>query len=107
VSVPVHALTPKAQIAIVELHQEYQRKLHYADFVTPPRGYFGQLSREYEAKLKEIVREGMREVSNDRYVRVKCPGCGRQSTIAGDVASRHCVCSPQTERYTFQTREAS
>ena len=100
--VRVHALTPKAQIALIELHREYEQKVSFADFITPPRGYYAQLSREYEAKLKEIVSNGMRETANDRMVRIKCPQCGRRESIPGDVQRFKCVCSPHTERFVFQ-----
>ncbi|HEY8311012.1 MAG TPA: hypothetical protein VIG47_10675, partial [Gemmatimonadaceae bacterium] len=67
-----------------------------------PRGFWGTLSDDYERAVKQIVRNGMEEVRNDRPVRVECPKCHRQATIAGDVQRWTCLCSP-VERYAFQT----
>ena len=99
----VKELTPKAQQAVVDLYAEYRKKLSHVDFMLAPPGYIANLRKEYEEKLKAIVREGVTDVRNDRNVRIECPDCKRRDVIAGDVQRWSCVCSPNISRYTFQT----
>ena len=97
------ALTPQAQIKIIELHAEYRRKAAFADWAVAPSGYFGKLADEYEAKLKAIILDGMQSVSADRNIVVTCPACGNEETVPGDVPRWTCKCAPHIELYTFQT----
>lgn len=96
-------LSDRAKRALVALHAEFQHKLENRKYLYLPPGVLTPLSEEYESRVKQIIREGMEETRNDRGVRVKCPDCGRESNIAGDVKRWSCVCSPRDERYAFQT----
>lgn len=108
-TVVVRALQPKAQRALADLYLEYREKLRQYNIakkmIVLPRGHLAKLSSEYESKLKAIIREGMTETTNDRMVRVKCPGCKRVEQIAGDVRQWACPCSPLVVRWSFQTYE--
>lgn len=99
-------LTSRARQAVAELNVEFKKKLaqyKYGRLVVPIGVDYGKkLSDEYNRRLAAIVREGKVETSPDRMVRVKCPKCGREERIAGDVARWTCVCGP-TERLAFQT----
>jgi ribosomal protein S27AE len=103
VSVAVHQLTHRAKLALVELHQEFKKRIGFAQFaLAVPPGYYKHLSDEYERRVKEIIREGTEETTPDRTVRVQCPRCGREEQIAGDVERWTCVCG-SVERMAFLT----
>ena len=102
--VAVHQLTHRAKVAIAELYREFKQRLTLADYALLPPSFYRQLSDEYERRLNEIIREGTEETTADRYVRVKCPKCGREANIAGDVERWTCICS-SIERWAFQTME--
>lgn len=96
------ALSDRAKAEIIALRAEFAGRLESRKMLHLPPGVLTPLSEEYEKRLKAILRSGMTETRNDRPVRVKCPKCARESTIAGDVQRWSCVCS-RDEHFAFQT----
>lgn len=102
-SEPVLALTQKAMRAIIELRAEFAERFKMRKLMHLPPGVLTPLSEEYERRLKAIVREGLSTDEVGRDIRIECPDCKRQATVASDVLRWKCVCSPHVVRYSFQT----
>lgn len=97
----VYDLSDRAKRALVELHEEYQRKASDRTIIKPP-GFYGKLAAEYEQKVQDIIRGSFTEVDADRTVRVRCPNCGREGAIRASQARWACSCSTE-DHHTFAT----
>lgn len=101
-------LTPSARKAIADLNAEFRKRIdnyRFARILVPleTSAQFSQgMTDEYNRRLAAIISHGTTETRPDRMVRVKCPQCGREELIAGDVERWKCPCG-SVERFAYLT----